>query len=323
MNPVRSEHERENSILTRSDSSLLDASNGVSKKLLFGLPLLIIGLFAAISLTWLESADNPKSYSLKYLMKEGDKEVIIYKLEATANVKVPSMPTHPGMPLYSKLQQEIEQKILKITDGQVTRLERNYRSSKYFVSKSSQTPKAEPLDTKKIIIDSDGTITPVGQGPTNQITDSIKAFISIDEHRFAPILPAEEVQAKSEWEVPSESVPRIFNFSNHKRRTVSHGCTEVCINARFNSGSLKCLLKEVKSDNAVIELNGTLKGEDNGMNLEATIKGTATFAIKKGRFTKVEISGDITLDGNQPCTKGNTMGQATGEGKINISYEFK
>lgn len=323
MNPVRSEHERENNTLTMPDSSLLDASNGVNKKLLFGLPLLIIGLLATISLTWLESADQPKSYTLKYLMKEGDKEVVIYKLEANANVGVPSMPNHPGILLYSKLQQEIEQKILKITDDQITRLERNYRSSKYFVSKSSQTPKQEPLDSKKVIIESDGTITPVGQGPTNQITDSIKSFISIDEHRFTPILPSEEVQAKSEWEVPSDSVPRIFNFSSHKRRTVSHGCTEVGINARFSSGSFKCLLKEVKSDSAVIELNGTLKGDDNGMNIEATLKGTALFAIKKGRFTKVDLNGDIVLDGNQPCTKGNTMGQATGKGKITISYEFK
>lgn len=256
-------------------------------------------------------------------MKEGDKEVIIYKLEANANVEVPSIPKHPAMPLYSKLQQEIEQKIVKITDDQITRLERNYRSSKYYISKSSQTPKNEPLDSKKMVIESDGTITSVGQGPANQITDSIKAFISIDEHRFTPILPAEEVQTKSEWEVPSESVPRMFNFSNHKRRTVSHGCTEVGINAKFSSGSLKCLLKEVKSDSAVIELNGTLKGEDNGMNIEATFKGTARFAIKKGRFTKVELAGDITLDGNQPCTKGNAQGQTTGKGKITISYEFK
>ena len=294
----------------------------MNKKLLFGLILSVIALSTTISLTWLESADQPKSYTLKYLMKEGDKEVIIYKLEANANVEVPSQKGHPAMPLYSKLQQEIEQKIVKITDEQITRLERNYRSSKYYISKSSQTPKNEPLDSKKIVIESDGTITTVG-GATSQITDSIKSFISIDEHRFALILPSEEVQTKSEWEIPSESVIRIFNFSNHKRRTVSHGCTEVGINAKFSSGSLKCLLKEVKSDSAVIELDGTLKGEDNGMNIEATFKGTARFAIKKGRFTKVELAGDITLDGNQPCTKGNSQGQTTGKGKITISYEFK
>jgi hypothetical protein len=295
----------------------------MNKKLLFGWALVTIGLLASMSLTWLESADSPKSYALKYLMKEGDKEVIIYKLEANANVEVPSMPKHPLMPLYSKLQQEIEQKILKITDGQITRLERNYRSSKYYISKSSQTPKNEPLDSKKIVIESDGTITSVGQGQTSQISETIKSFISIDEHRFALILPSEEVQTKSEWEVSSESVTRIFNFSNHKKRTMSHGCTEVGINAKFSSGSLKCLLKEVKFDSAVIELNGTLKGEDNGLNIEATLKGTAVFAIKKGRFTKVELTGDIALDGNQPCTKGNAQGQTTGKGKITISYEFK
>lgn len=295
----------------------------MNKKLLFGFILLAIALPATIPLTWLESADSPKSYILKYLMKEGDKEIIIYKLEANASVEVPSISNHPGIRLYSKLQQEIEQEIVKITNEQITRLERNYLSSKYYISKLSQTPKAEPLDGKKIVIESDGTITSVGQGPASQITDSIKSFISIDEHRFALILPPKEVQTKSEWVVSSESVPRIFNFSNHKKRTISHGCTEVGINARFNSGSLKCLLKEVKSDSAVIELNGTLKGEDNGLNIEATLKGTAQFAIKKGRFTKVELTGDIVLDGNQPCSNGNAQGQTTGKGKINISYEFK
>jgi len=295
----------------------------MTRKLLLGLALVVVvGMLAATSLTWLESAEPPKSYTLKHLMKEGDKEIIIYKLEANANAEVPSMLNHPAMPLYSKLQQEIEQKIVKITDGQITRLERNYRSSKYYISKSSQNAKTEPLDSKKIVIESDGTITPVGQGPASQITDSIRSFISIDEHRFALILPSEDVQTKSEWEVPSESVSRIFNFSNHKRRTVSHGCTDVGINARFSSGSLKCLLKEVKSDSAVIELTGSLKGEDNGMSIETTFKGTAVFAIKKGRFTKVELNGDIALDGNQPCTKG-TQAQTTGKGKITISYEFK
>ena len=295
----------------------------MNKKLLFGLILLTVILVTAVSLPWLESADSPKSYALIYTVKEGDKEVIIYKLEANSNVGIPSMANHPALILYSKLQQEIEQKILKITDGQITRLERNYRSSKYYISKSSQTAKSEPLDSKKIVIESDGTITPVGQGPTNQIPEAIKPFISIDEHYFALILPSEEVQAKSEWDVSSESMVRIFNFSNHKKRTMTHGCTEVGINARFNSGSLKCLLKEVKSDSAVIELNGALKGEDNGMAIETTFKGTAVFAIKKGRFTKVELAGDIVMDGNQPCTKGNAQGQATGKGKINISYEFK
>ncbi|MEW6025751.1 MAG: hypothetical protein AB1599_00445 [Planctomycetota bacterium] len=295
----------------------------MNRKILFGLMLSTVALITALSLTYLESADQSKSYTLKYIMKEGDKELIIYKLEANANVEVPSMPRHPAMPLYSKLQQEIEQKILKMSEGQITRLERNYRSSKYFVSKSSQTPKPEPLDAKKVVIESDGTITALGQAPANQITDSIKSLISIDEHRFALILPAEEIQVKSEWEATSDSVVRIFNFSNHKKRTMSHGCTEVGINARFSSGSLKCRLKEVKSDSAIIELDGTLKGEDNGMNIEAALKGTAIFAIKKGRFTKVELTGDIMLDGNQPCTKGNVMGQATGKGKITISYEFK
>src|SRR3989339_1134650 len=189
----------------------------MNKKLLFGLVLFIITLSTTVSLTWLESSDQPKSYNLKYIIKEGDKEIISYKLEATANVVVPSIPKHPAMPLYSKLQQEIEQKIVKITDEKISRLERNYRSSKYYISKSSQTPKNDPLNEKKIVIESDGTITPVGQGPTSQIPDAIKPLISIDEHMFAPILPSEEVQAKSEWEEPSESAVPLFNFSNHKR----------------------------------------------------------------------------------------------------------
>lgn len=298
----------------------------VKYKLLLGLVLVTIGVI--IGLNYLESAppvQTGKSYKLQSTLKEGDKEVIIYKLDASADAQIPSMPKHSLINLYSRLEQEIEQKISKINDNQIIRLERTYRSSKYYINKSSQTPKPEPLEGKKMIIESDGTITPTPA--TNQIPQEIKQFLSIDEHRFALILPTEEIQVKSEWEVSQETVIRIFNFSNHKKRTTSHGCSEVGINARFSAGSLKCLLKEVKQvggqESAVIEMTLNLKGEDNGLGIDANLKGTAFFAIKKSRFSKVKLSGEITLDGNQPCTKTAKEDRVTGKGKLKISYEFK
>lgn len=287
---------------------------------------LFLGLLLATGVIMvLESAPTsqaPKSYLLKNTLKENDKEVIVYKLEAGADVSTPNYPKHPIISMYSKLEQEIEQKILKITDSQITRLERTYRSSKYYISKSSKSPKPEPLNGKKVVIESDGTIT-----PTTQIAEEIMGFMSTDEHRFTLILPAEEVQIKSEWDVSSDVVTRIFNFANHKKRTVSHGCTEVGINARFTGGSAKCTLKEVKAvggqESAVIEMTVDLKGQDNGLGLEATLKGTAIFGIKKEKFSKIELSGDITLDGKQPCTKIATEDKVTGKGKLKIAYEFK
>lgn len=283
--------------------------------LFFIVLLLIIGL----SLTRIESAPAPKSYTLKYNIKEGDRETIIYKLEASANVEVPSQGNkHPGIILYSRLEQEIDQKILKISDSQIARIERTYRSSKYFVSKTSQTPKAEPLDGRKITIESDGTIT-----TTSPVSPEIKSLISINEHRFGLILPVDDVQIKSEWDVPGETVVKLFNFSNYKKRSTTHGCTDVGINAKFSEGTLKCLLKDVKYDNALIEMNVTLKGDDNGMTLDATLKGRGTFAIKKGKFTKIELTGEMTLEGMQPCQQPNMRDKATGTGKLSITYEFK
>ena len=283
--------------------------------MLAGFILLGIG----ITLTRLESAPAAKSYVLKYIVKEKDVETINIKLDASANVEVPSWPKHPVMPLYSRLEQQIEQKILKISDSQINRIERTYKSSKYFISKSSQTPKAEPLDGKKMVIELDGTIT-----PTTPISPEMMSLISIDEHRFGLILPTEEVQVKSEWEVPCETVVRVFNFSNYKKRVLSHGCTEVGINAKFSEGTMKCLLKDIKSDNAIIEMTVTLKGTDNGMNLDTTLKGTGTFAMKKGRFTKIELVGDMSLEGMQPCTvKVKPSDMAYGKGKLSIAYEFK
>jgi hypothetical protein len=295
----------------------------MSSKLWLAFALLAIILAVAVSLPHSEPAAPPKTYALKSLIKEGDKELIIYKLEANALISTPGLPKHPVMPMYSKLQQEIEQKMLKMDGGEIVRLERHYRASKYYISKSSQTPKAESLDGKKIIIESDGTITPVGQASIDKIIDQARPFISVSEHQFALILPAEEIPLKAEWEIPAETVARVFNFSSQKKRAVTHGCTEVGINARFSGGSLKCLLKEIKADTAVIELKGELKGEDNGLKIEAALKGAAWFAIKKGRFTKLELAGDIALDGSQPCIQVSAQGQVVGKGKITIAYEFK
>ncbi|MDI6788301.1 MAG: hypothetical protein QME51_08010, partial [Planctomycetota bacterium] len=230
--------------------------------------LFFAGAFLALTLAnILHATPPPKSYTLSASFKEGDKEIIRYKLEASARAETSSIPGHPPILLYSRLEQEIEQKILKLTDGEISRLERTYRSSKYYISKSSQQGKQEPLDGKKIVIESDGTITPANSA--SFILDEIKKFLSVNEHRFALILPVKEVKVKSEWEVPKEVVTRIFNFSNHKKRSEIHGCTEVGINATFNNGSLKCILKEVKpmggQESAVIEMTLSLQGDDNGL----------------------------------------------------------
>jgi hypothetical protein len=254
-------------------------------------------------------------------LKAGDKETIIYKLEASAIIEIPSMPNHPAIPLYSRLEQEIEQKILKLSEGHINRLERHYCSSKYYLSKSSKTPKPEPLDGKRFIIEEDGTIT-----PTDAIPLEIQQFISMDEHRFSLILPSEEVRLKSEWALASDVIKRVFNFSNHKKRSVVHGCTEIGINARFSDGSGTAVLKEVKTttgqESAVIEMTVNLKGDDNGLGIDANLKGPCIFALKKGRFTKVELAGEMLLDGEQPCTSG-VQGRVTGRGKIALTYEFK
>ena len=66
----------------------------------------------------------------------------------------------------------------------------------------------------------------------------------------------------------------------------------------------------------------TLKGEDNGLNIATTLKGTALFDIAKARFSTIELSGDLNLEGNQPCAQSGED-KVIGKGKINIFYEFK
>ncbi|MFH0888631.1 MAG: hypothetical protein V1871_05420 [Planctomycetota bacterium] len=290
------------------------------------LPKITAGLIIVILFSHLiESAPAPsntaKSYLLKPNIKEGDNEIINYKLEASANIEVPAMAEHPVIPLYSRLEQEIEQKILSITATKISRMERTYHSSKYYTNKKSKTPKTDSLDGKKIIIEPDGTIT-----PTDLIPLKIKEFISINEHRFSLILPKEEIRPQAEWTIPSEIVVSLFNFSNNKKRSTIHGCTEVGINAHFTGGSLQCLLKKVQSTGlqeiAVIEMIVVLKGEDNGLNIDTTLKGTAFFDIAKARFSTIELSGDLNLEGDQPCAQSGED-RVIGKGKINIFYEFK
>jgi hypothetical protein len=279
--------------------------------------IIAILVIATLLVQFIQSASPEKSYLLQANFKEGDSETIIYKLESSADIRVPSFPEHPVIPLYSRLEQVIEQKILGITGTGISRLERTYSSSKYYIGKKSSSAKTDSLDGKKIIIEPDGSIT-----PTKSIEPKIQEFISINEHRFYPILPKSEIQLQSEWTVPSKTVTAIFNFSNQKKGISMHGCTEIGINARFINGSLKCTLKQIKKDIAVIEMVLALKGDENGSNLDTALKGMALFDMAKGRFTTVELSGDLNLEDNLPCAKGG-KDKVIGKGTINIAYEFK
>lgn len=282
------------------------------------------------------AADDPnKTYALKpAAFKSGDKEKLIFKFEAIADAKVPTMPTHPAMPMYSKMEREIEQKITELDGEDITKIERTYKSSKVFLSRTSTQGKQDMLEGKTAIIDQTGDVNFKNLPKDIKKIDAdaleeVKKSITMSENNFRMILPRSDVKIKEQWEVDSGNVIGIFNFANPRKRPVHHGCTEVGINSKFTSGNLTCTLKEIKKvkpatdDCAVIELAGSLKGNDGGLNIDIAITGTAVFNLKKAKFLKVECDGTIKMTGDQPCTKTAAVGGTEVSGKLKFAVEFK
>lgn len=301
--------------------------------------IITIGLVGLIRSGLLSAADDPnKTYALKPApIKTGDKERIIFKMEASATAKFPTMPTHVATGLYSKMERDMEQKFADVDSdtGEVVKIERTYKSSKVFLSKTSSEGKADVFDQKVFYLDNMNDVQlknpPKEKDPkkADPITDEMKQVMSIDENNFRLILPSSEVKIGEKWEVNQTSALRLFNFANPRKRPVHHGCTEIGINAKFTQASLTCTLKEIKKvkpatdDCAVIELAGNLKGNDSGLNIDIPFTGTAVFNLKKAKFFKAEGKGTISMKGNQPCTKTAAQGETECTGELKFSVEFK
>lgn len=307
--------------------------------LLSAVMLISLGLVGLIKGGLLSAADDPnKTFALKPApVKTGDKERIIFKMEASAAAKFPTMPNHVATGLYSKMERDMEQKFVDVDSdtGEIIKIERTYKSSKVFLSKTSSAGKADVFDQKTLYLDNMNEIQlknpPKEKDPkkANPITDEMKQVMSIDENNFRLILPPDEVKTGDKWEVNQASALRLFNFANSRKRPVHHGCTEIGINSKFTQASLTCTLKEIKKvkpakDNcAVIELAGNLKGNDNGLNIDISFAGTAVFDLKKAKFLKAEGKGTLSMKGSQPCTKTAAQGDVDGTGELKFSVEFK
>ena len=294
-----------------------------------------VGISAAVALTlilfWVLGADlpdrmagaAPKKILLKSTLVENKPETIFYELEAEAEVTIPVHHKHSSMKLYSKLQREIKQKVLKFEKNNIIKVEREYISSKIVRQKRRPRPRRDLFDKKKIIIETTGERIEI----TGAISDHLKSTVSPNENNYRLILPGKLMAVGEEWSVPSEDVLKIFNFASSKRRMVIHGCTEVGLKARFDGGKMTCALAEIEKtdegDYGVIKMEGVLEGEDNDLEVRITFTGVALFDIKIKRLTRVEIKGDIKLGGQQPCLLPGETSEVVGEGKIIFKSEFK
>lgn len=299
--------------------------------------LLLVFIFALFGwIVFAATSPQPKSVKFQPVWKKGDKQSILYRLEATASASMPLMPNHMPVTLYSKIEREMEQKILDVKDNRPAKLERLYLSSKYYISKESVKPKEDGLHNKTLLIENTGGITATGwvkkptepNPPKPDVPPAMKETISIDECNFGLFLPDKEVKVGDEWQVTEEKTLRVFNFANPRKRATIHGCTEIGINAKFTSGKFTCKLSEVKTEKgeeyAIIIVTGTLAGNDSGINLEIALSGKATYFTKKNKFQKLEFEGTVKGEGDQPCSVKIAVSSKTiVEGSLKLNVEFK
>ncbi|MFA5794377.1 MAG: hypothetical protein WC980_04840 [Candidatus Brocadiia bacterium] len=304
--------------------------------------LILLGIVGLMKAGLVSAADDPnKTFALKPApVKGGDKEKIIYKFEATATAKFPSMGSHPATPMYSRMERETEQKLVEIDSDtmEIVKIERNYKSSKVLLSKTSTEGKTDIFNGKVLMIDNmndialkDASASKDPKKADGGITDEIKQTMSIDENNFRLILPpSSEVKIGDKWDVDGRAAERIFNFANPRVRPLHHGCREIGINCKLTQGKMSCTLKEVKkpkgvSDEcAIIDISVNFKGNDSGLELSAAMSGTATFNLKKGKFIKVECKGPLTMKGQQPCTGTyGSIGPVECVGEVKVAVEFK
>ncbi|MEK7449732.1 MAG: hypothetical protein AAB019_09660 [Planctomycetota bacterium] len=267
--------------------------------------------------------ENPNKVLLKTDLKKDSQQTVFYELEAEAEVTIPMYLKHAPMKLYSRLQRETKQTILAVEKNNITKVRREYVSSKIFLRKNNPQPRPDPLDQKNLTIEEKDNQINI----TGVISPHLQSTIFPNENNYALFLPGKPVVVGEQWSVPEADVLEILNFAGSKQRQVYHNCTEIGIKARFEKGTMSCTFKEIKkleaADYAVIEMQGTLAGEDNGLNVEITLTGEGLFNIRLKKIIKVELKGDIKMAGDQPCLLPGQTTQVTGGGTLSFKIEFK
>jgi hypothetical protein len=271
-----------------------------------------------------DNKEADKEYELKGTITKGQSQNITYKRQLKLSEKIPNMPRHPLVELYEDIEQTISQKISEVKDNHIIKMERKYPKSNLNLLEKKPMGKPDALNGKTINIEiKDGEVK---VDTKDKISDEIKNNLCPDENNFFLFLPAGKVKSGDKWDVVSATALSVFNFTSTKVRGVHHRALDPGIKPRFDEAEVVCKLKEVKKikgdDTAIIEIQGVLKADEEGLKETIALSGTAYFLVSKGKFTKLEFDSNISISGTQPCSNGQPSA-VEGSGTLKLTIEFK
>jgi hypothetical protein len=307
-----------------------------------------------------EKTAADKEYDLVYKIKSGQKRKCTYELSVSGEVKVVTFGRHPLMKFSSKVTRTINDQIQEVkqeSDGSITsiKLKREYSSSVVTAlepvnpdaamdpgpEKTEEKTKSDVLDKKtfEISYSPDGTvISQVDKGESKdgsdkktEVNDATKAIIILHDGDFGLLAPNKKVKAGDEWDVKSDVLAQVLLLKDGRPIRYVHQSPEVGM--RFDlqdSSTLKCTFIEVvKTDGvdcAKIKLDGQMVARmDDILNTEIAINGFVWLALNDGAVRKVELDGDMKMDGeypSKPTDKGMVLRcRVQGRGKMTLKLQ--
>jgi len=286
--------------------------------------LLIISVYNIHLVGEGDNKEADKEYELKGVSAKGQTQAITYKRQLKLSEKIPSMPRHPLVELYEEIEQTISQKIIEVKDNNIIKVERKYLKSNLNLLEKKPSSKPDALNGKAINIEIKGG--EVKADTKDKISDDIKKNVAPDENNFLLLLPAGKVKPDDKWKVVSATALSVFNFTTTRARGYHHRALDPGIKPRFDEAEVVCTLKEVKKikgdDTAIIEIQGVLKADEEGLKETVTLSGTAYFLVAKGKFNKLDFEANISIGGTQPCSNGQPSA-VEGSGTMKLTVEFK
>jgi hypothetical protein len=147
---------------------------------------------------------------------------------------------------------------------------------------------------------------PAGEAEEMDEMDARRTTIPMHEADFGLFMPQAKMAIGEGWEVNWVVISKVISLHDGRPVRYVHQTPEVGM--RFNileGSSVKCTLEEVAAvDNiqcAKIKVSGKLiTKEDDILNNEITLSGFIYFDLKKGAIHKVELDGDMKLEGEYP-----------------------
>jgi hypothetical protein len=207
--------------------------------------------------------------------------------------------------------------------------------------------KPDALDKKTFEIyyhyDQGLSITPVTGAKLNKesaqkepVNAEAQALIILHEGNFALFMPDKKVKVGEEWNVKSDAIGlvllrQVLLLKDGRPTRYVHETPEVGM--RFDlqdSSALRCTFMDVtKTDGieyAKIKLDGKIIAlQDKILNAEIDIEGFIWLALKDGVVRKVELDGDIKMDGvypDKPTDKGMMLNcPVEGRGKMTLKLQ--